>query len=1754
MRKLNPFIRRVNGLRNVILLAFLIGLSFVGITPRIFAETTNPVDEKASPEVRRLLAYLQSVYGKTTLTGMFTPGNSRVVQAVTGDLPAICAMDVSGWNHPIWGDSYRQAVQSAIDEAKEWAQGRGGIVALQYHWAQPGNPRGSAWVHENKDRGPFDLGKAVTPGTEEHRAVLEDLRRTSDYLEQLQKVGVPVLWRPLHEIDGGWFWWTDSKTPENTAKLWRVMFNYMVKERKLHNLIWVYSAAGAMPGLASGASRDQEVAYRKRFYPGDAYVDIAGIDIYPGGPYKDPSADNYGDAFEIMKLVAPGKMLALCECSAIPDPALLAQGPRWLYVMPWFAGDDRNSGSWIKKSYQNKEVTNLSQLPGWDSSHPTPVVSLVGPEDGQCVPAGDVPLQVKLAPRGGPAPSLTLYAVPGLWKNWSMHNDAEILKQPGVTSLGEIRLTGDVGELRWKPQENGAYSIFAVATDTTGKTTLSNVARVATGFRNVAPGNKISVSSDDGHASRIADGELWSWWNGDKTDQQWLELDLQQQRSLSGLSVIWWKARAKTYRIKVSSDGVDWQEVAPESQTDRQLDWQRESDFFRFSPVSARFVRLEFLSRAVDWGGYVIYEVGVYENSGKEKSPDKPTPLKAEARENAEAQEMTEMLRPYLDDSFRPSAGIDKDRPSIRETARKIAEAMPKNLSAKEGKKRKVLVLTYKTMGQLHVPGAGGLIELLREASRKYDAFEVVERYTSHSVDLNLLSGFDVVVLNNISVKAKDEDELYNKILPEYVKNGGGLFAVHGAALLYRSWPIAEYNRLLGGYPMDSASLSYGVHPKGSDRWNHCSPFAIKLPHPDSPLAAAFRSKAMKVMINQCHLDNDKRSEWPVTFDAPAELADELYVIQPDSNRDDSAQVILSVDPEKVPRESFPGATHEFSYAVSWVKNYGKGRVFYSQLGHNQSVFGIPCVAQGMLDGLQFAAGDLPAEKSPESKNPTPAERRVTQSAASLKLDNPIFPYFFEKFDGDEEWRKKQGFASYEFLMTQMDFSKDTPFSYPEGWINWVRGKNWNGVVVVRFEKVRDEKEDEAAIKLIQEAADKVKESGIRLSLYPYTGTRIDTVEKALPLAEKINRDNVGVTLQLIHEIKGGNSRRLPDVIDKIKRRLNFVIVCGADQPKEGEDASSWDWSRLIRPLGEGDFDTYQFVKDIKQSGYDGPFGLICWGLKEPPREHLARSMATWQRHADKLVQDIPRQDVSELWTQVPGRARDIGVDAQGVPWIISADEKTSGGYAVLKREGNDWIKIDGGAVKIGVTPTGDVWTVDDKGAIRSRKKGDANWTDVVGRANEISVSPDGTVWKLGPERVGDEFALFKWDGSTWNRLDGSATHVAVGANDAPWIVKSTGEIFWRNKDQWELQEGMKAADIAVDVKGPAWILNGAMDENGNHAIYQDDGYHGKAPEGWRWSKIPGSATRVVIQRNGTPWILKQDGSIYHLSLRPPTQTLLYSGLRGGFKIAPDGAISYFYPGGCGGLAFDAKGNLFMTAGDKILKFPPGQAEHSVFASGLDRAHALTLDPAGNVYFSEWRKLEDEPKDKPDRKDGEIYKITPTGEKTVFVSPAKYAYGLSSDPQGNIYHNDYGLTNNIYRYQGGNAQKKQTFGPVIFGRHTAIDQRGNMFASGMIVLDPKKPNSVKVGENKWVRDKANTRAGVFKISPEGGTPELFSSSDDYVDGHVTGLAFDSAGVLYSADYHDQADYRGVIFRYAPDGSRILFASGLVQPMWIAFEP
>ncbi len=224
----------------------------------------------------------------------------------------------------------------------------------------------------------------------------------------------------------------------------------------------------------------------------------------------------------------------------------------------------------------------------------------------------------------------------------------------------------------------------------------------------------------------------------------------------------------------------------------------------------------------------------------------------------------------------------------------------------------------------------------------------------------------------------------------------------------------------------------------------------------------------------------------------------------------------------------------------------------------------------------------------------------------------PIFPYFYGKFPGHEERVKELGYTPMPHLLTQLNCQKEPAYNF-EHVSHWIRvmAKGGPGFVFVKIDDAGDE---EKAIRLIHQTADVAAEAGFTVVLYPYTGTVVDTAERALPLLQRIAHPRVGLTLHLPQEIKGGNARRFPEIVARVKDHIRLVVVCGADLPGEGDDPLQWPWSRLIRPLGEGSFDVGAFVQTVRDAGYSGPFGQICWGMEGSAPDYLESSMAAWKK------------------------------------------------------------------------------------------------------------------------------------------------------------------------------------------------------------------------------------------------------------------------------------------------------------------------------------------------------------------------------------------------------------------------------------------------------------------------------------------------------------------------------------------------------------
>lgn len=146
---------------------------------------------------------------------------------------------------------------------------------------------------------------------------------------------------------------------------------------------------------------------------------------------------------------------------------------------------------------------------------------------------------------------------------------------------------------------------------------------------------------------------------------------------------------------------------------------------------------------------------------------------------------------------------------------------------------------------------------------------------------------------------------------------------------------------------------------------------------------------------------------------------------------------------------------------------------------------------------------------------------------------------------------------------------------------------------------------EERAVTAARHVADLAAQSNLRVALYPHYGFFLPRFSDALRIAGKVSRSNLGVTFNLCHELRSGLQ---PDWKVTLRRAIPVlygVTVNGADQ-------GGRDWSTLIQPFGDGTFDSAAIVRLLVASGYRGPFGLQCYGIKADPHVYLKRARKAW--------------------------------------------------------------------------------------------------------------------------------------------------------------------------------------------------------------------------------------------------------------------------------------------------------------------------------------------------------------------------------------------------------------------------------------------------------------------------------------------------------------------------------------------------------------
>lgn len=323
----------------------------------------STINSDAANARKKVMEYLYSMQGQKTIVGIHNrePNSEPSKQtnqayAVTGQYPALWSGDF------LFSSSDVSNRWNMIYECKkQWENGS--IVQLMLHVTPPTQAEAGNWdggvVSKLTDE---QWSSLITNGGELNKAWKKRLDTYAQYISYLKDNGVPVLFRPFHEMNQSMFWWAGRKGTNGTGALYRLTRDYLEKEKGLDNIIWVWDM--------------QDLSYDwSEYNPGNDYWDIFAVDIYNSDYFTEYK---YNQALS----VAENKLIAIGECDKLPTAQQLKEQPRWSFVMSWAELTfSHNTNSEIQNLYwaENTIVRNdLPDLKGKETLNVSDDVSIRG--------------------------------------------------------------------------------------------------------------------------------------------------------------------------------------------------------------------------------------------------------------------------------------------------------------------------------------------------------------------------------------------------------------------------------------------------------------------------------------------------------------------------------------------------------------------------------------------------------------------------------------------------------------------------------------------------------------------------------------------------------------------------------------------------------------------------------------------------------------------------------------------------------------------------------------------------------------------------------------------------------------------------------------------------------------------------------------------------------------------------------------------------------------------------------------------------------------------------------------------------------------------------------------------------------------------------------------------------------------------------------------------------------------------------------
>ncbi len=307
------------------------------------------VNKNAGESAKELMSFLSDNYGKYIITGQYAYGGDNseldLIYRTTGKYPVIrfANFEVPDQN---FADSFKE-----VDAAADWYL-NGGISCVSWFWKAPSDKKSGVRTDETD----FDLSKAVTDKniaelTEEELrelyskgniskecyGLMLDIDNMAGQLTSLKNRGVPVLWRPLPEGCGSWYWW-GAKGTDSYKWLWNLIYDRFTKYFELDNLIWIWNGQS-----------DSTLVDRRTF-------DIASVDLYFSGE-KDCGSKYYEEFAAVQKFVGSDKLIAISECGCVPDmDTAFRDNAVWSFFGMWYGKYIQNDKGNFSEEFNSKEA------------------------------------------------------------------------------------------------------------------------------------------------------------------------------------------------------------------------------------------------------------------------------------------------------------------------------------------------------------------------------------------------------------------------------------------------------------------------------------------------------------------------------------------------------------------------------------------------------------------------------------------------------------------------------------------------------------------------------------------------------------------------------------------------------------------------------------------------------------------------------------------------------------------------------------------------------------------------------------------------------------------------------------------------------------------------------------------------------------------------------------------------------------------------------------------------------------------------------------------------------------------------------------------------------------------------------------------------------------------------------------------------------------------------------------------------------